>query len=183
MTVAVWLTEKPMSSALWRACKRAGLRRVGWHILRHTFCSHLAMRGAPARVIQELAGHVQLGTTMRYMHLSPGHKEQAIRLLDRGPNLRKRQAVEATWRRITRRAETLDSQGLDAAGKGMRPARWKKEKPPTDRGFSTATGAGKDFADAHGRFESRTAGVRIIFQACAVKASTLAWSAVSLSAR
>jgi integrase len=26
------------------------------HVLRHTFCSHLAMRGAPAKVIQELAG-------------------------------------------------------------------------------------------------------------------------------
>jgi len=29
----------------------------GVHILRHTFCSHLAMKGAPARAIQELAGH------------------------------------------------------------------------------------------------------------------------------
>jgi len=41
------------------------------HILRHTFCSHLAMRGAPARAIQELAGHQDLDTTQRYMHLSP----------------------------------------------------------------------------------------------------------------
>ena len=29
------------------------------------------MRGAPARAIQELAGHQDLGTTQRYMHLSP----------------------------------------------------------------------------------------------------------------
>ena len=39
----------------------------GIHILRHTFCSHLAMRGAPARAIQELAGHQDIGTTLRYM--------------------------------------------------------------------------------------------------------------------
>src|ERR1019366_5741760 len=32
---------------LWRACKRAGLRRLGWHVLRHTFASHLVMRRAP----------------------------------------------------------------------------------------------------------------------------------------
>jgi len=32
------------------------------HILRHTFCSHLAMRGAPARAIHELAGHQDLDT-------------------------------------------------------------------------------------------------------------------------
>jgi integrase len=51
-------------------------------ILRHTFCSHLAMRGAPPRAIQELAGHRDLGMTQRYMHLSPA-LDSAIRLLDR----------------------------------------------------------------------------------------------------
>jgi site-specific recombinase XerD len=34
----------------------------GVHILRHTFCSHLAMKGAPARAIQELAGHADPST-------------------------------------------------------------------------------------------------------------------------
>ena len=54
------------------------------HILRHAFCSHLAMRGARARAIQELAGHVDLKTTQRYMHLSPAAVESAIRLLETG---------------------------------------------------------------------------------------------------
>lgn len=58
-----------------------------FHILRHTFCSHLAMRGGAAKAIQELAGHTHLSTTMRYMHLAEGHKEQTIRLLDRRPVL------------------------------------------------------------------------------------------------
>ena len=40
------------------------------------------MRGAPARAIQELAGHEDLATTQRYMHLSPAAIEGAIRLLD-----------------------------------------------------------------------------------------------------
>ena len=52
------------------------------HVLRHTFCSHLAMRGAGARAIQELAGHRDLATTQRYMHVSPSAIESAIRLLD-----------------------------------------------------------------------------------------------------
>jgi hypothetical protein len=40
------------------------------------------MRGAPARAIQELAGHMDLATTQRYMHLSPAAIDGAIRLLD-----------------------------------------------------------------------------------------------------
>ena len=64
----------------------AGLRIAGTHILRHTFCSHLAMRGAPARAIQELAGHKDLMTTQRYMHLSPNAIHDAIRLLEAAPD-------------------------------------------------------------------------------------------------
>ncbi len=61
------------------AQRRAGLRVMGsLHRLRHTFCSHLAMRGAPAKAIQELAGHESLTTTLRYMHLTPGARDEAI---------------------------------------------------------------------------------------------------------
>ena len=70
-----------------RAARRAKLSQDGVHILRHTFCSHLAMRGAPARAIQELAGHRELAMTQRYMHLSPAALDSAIRLLDQ-PSVR-----------------------------------------------------------------------------------------------
>ena len=54
----------------------------GLHILRHTFCSRLAMAGAPTLAIKELAGHTSVSTTMRYMHLSPSAKSAAIELLN-----------------------------------------------------------------------------------------------------
>jgi site-specific recombinase XerD len=63
---------------------RLGLRPIGTHVLRHTFCSHLAMRGAAPKAIQELAGHSTLAMTMRYMHLAPIALRQAIELLDFG---------------------------------------------------------------------------------------------------
>jgi integrase len=69
----------------WLRCAQRGANvkvTEGPHILRHTFCSHLAMRGAPAKAIQELAGHSNLATTYRYMHLSPAAREGAIRLLN-----------------------------------------------------------------------------------------------------
>jgi site-specific recombinase XerD len=64
------------------AARRSGCQRAGVHILRHTFCSHLAMRGAATVAIQELAGHRQLTMTERYMHLTHASAEGAIRLLD-----------------------------------------------------------------------------------------------------
>ena len=76
------LTRKVVRGWVRRAARRAHVQNDGVHVLRHTFCSHLAMRGAPARAIQELAGHANLSTTQRYMHLSPAAIEGAIRLLD-----------------------------------------------------------------------------------------------------
>jgi len=67
-----------------RAQRSAGLEVTGGlHILRHTFCSRLAMAGAPALAIKELAGHQNPTTTQRYMHLSPAAKSAAIQLLNR----------------------------------------------------------------------------------------------------
>ena len=76
------ITRDHVIKAIRGAQRRAELSQSGVHILRHTFCSHLAMRGAPARAIQELAGHQDLGTTQRYMHLSPAALDSAIQLLD-----------------------------------------------------------------------------------------------------
>jgi site-specific recombinase XerD len=62
---------------------RAGLTPTrSLHILRHTFCSHLAMTGAPSRAIQRMAGHASIVTTECYMHLSQAALGGAIRLLD-----------------------------------------------------------------------------------------------------
>lgn len=76
------LTENVVREFTRRAAWPVNLRNNRPHILRHTFCSPLAMRGAPARAIQELAGHRDLATTQRYMHLSLHAVEAAIRLLE-----------------------------------------------------------------------------------------------------
>jgi integrase len=76
------ITRDRVIKAIRSAQRVAGLSEAGVHLLRHTFCSHLTMKGATARAIQELAGHADLSTTQRYMHLSPAATEDAIRLLD-----------------------------------------------------------------------------------------------------
>jgi integrase len=68
---------------LWRACRKAGLRRIGWHCLRHSFASHLVMRGVALKAVQELVSHATMKMTMRYAHLSPHVTRDAVQLLDR----------------------------------------------------------------------------------------------------
>lgn len=75
-------SEMSITSEGGRAAHRAGVPWNGPHRLRHTFCSHLAMRGAAPRAIQELAGHASITTTQRYLHLSPAARESAINLLE-----------------------------------------------------------------------------------------------------
>jgi integrase len=76
------LSKGAMRWPLWNACDRAGLRRIGWHCLRHTFASHLVMRGAPIKAVQELLGHSTIEMTMRYAHLSPDARREVVQLLD-----------------------------------------------------------------------------------------------------
>jgi hypothetical protein len=45
------------------------------------------MAGVPARTIQELARHASLGTTQRYMHLSPSAVDEGIEMLTKSREL------------------------------------------------------------------------------------------------
>jgi integrase len=75
-----WAREKMAT-----AQRRAGMEPDGkLHKLRHTFGARLATKGAVAKVIQEIMGHADLATTMRYLHLAKGATAEAIRLLESG---------------------------------------------------------------------------------------------------
>ena len=78
------LDENVVRSWLFRAEKEAGLEdpKGKAHRLRHTLLSHLALRGAPLRTIQAIAGHHALSMTERYLHLSPTSATDAMQLLD-----------------------------------------------------------------------------------------------------
>jgi integrase len=91
------LTQWMIRDHVERAARRANVPFKGVHHLRHTFCSHLAMAGTPARIIQEVAGHQDIRTTQRYMHLSP----RPLRMRCAG-SISYIHAVEKYWRRRRR---------------------------------------------------------------------------------
>ena len=64
------------------ACKKAAITDFRFHDLRHTYASHLAMRGVHIRALQELLGHKTLIMTQRYSHLAPEQLQNAVKLLD-----------------------------------------------------------------------------------------------------
>ena len=61
---------------------RGRRRRLGWHMLRHTFASHLIMKGVPLRAVQDLLGHASMDMTLRYVHLAPAFTAAAVETLD-----------------------------------------------------------------------------------------------------
>jgi len=84
-----WIFTSPHSGgkftradkSLAKASKLAEVEGVTLHVLRHTFCTRLAAAGVDVRTIKELAGHADISTTMRYMHLVESNTHAAIRKL------------------------------------------------------------------------------------------------------
>ena len=62
--------------------RRAGVPPFGPHVLRHTYASHLVMRGTPLLVVRDLLGHSDVRMTERYSHLAPAIPEAHVAKLD-----------------------------------------------------------------------------------------------------
>src|SRR3546814_9892686 len=61
-------------------CVAAGVEPAGFHILRHTYGSRLAMAGVPMAVIAEALGHADERITRKhYAHLCPSYVRDAVR--------------------------------------------------------------------------------------------------------
>jgi len=56
-------TVNGIQTMMHRLKKRAGLPRLRWHLLRHTFANHFINGGGPLRMLQKILGHASVTTT------------------------------------------------------------------------------------------------------------------------
>lgn len=70
--VTVWASIKKYAA-------KAGLaKNVSPHTLRHSFATHLLENGADLRLIQDMLGHADIGTTDRYTHVASRRLKEAF---------------------------------------------------------------------------------------------------------
>jgi len=56
----------------------ADIKHATIHTMRHTFASHLVMKGVSIRTVQELLGHSSISVTEMVSHLSAGFKKKTL---------------------------------------------------------------------------------------------------------
>lgn len=83
------LTASGMRGAIRRIGKRAGITRdrpkwyLGWHDLRHTYASHLLMRGVSVFLVSRYLGHADISITQKvYAHVIPKEGGDAVAVID-----------------------------------------------------------------------------------------------------
>ena len=59
-----------------RVCKKAEIKLIRIHDMRHTYASHYIMNGGTLADLQSLLGHSSPMMTAKYAHMAPGYLEK-----------------------------------------------------------------------------------------------------------
>ncbi len=117
----------------WRSViEEAKIENLRFHDLRHTCASWLVQRGVPLKTVQEILGHKSFQTTLRYAHLAPELRADAVeKLCDVGNHGHIHgQVGNAPPRRPLRPAANDGTTTGSGAGGGIRTRSLRLMKPP-----------------------------------------------------
>jgi integrase len=68
-----------------KVLRRARISKFRWHDLRHHFASRLVQQGTPLNTVRDLLGHGTINMSLRYAHLAPDQRREAVAKLNERP--------------------------------------------------------------------------------------------------
>src|SRR5215471_6210748 len=102
----------------YKTLARAGLRRVRFHDLRHTFASLLLQQGESLAYIKEQMGHSSIDITVDiYGHLVPGGNREAVDGLDDPREIPDQFRMETKWKHFDENQAPKEKVALQATEK------------------------------------------------------------------
>jgi len=110
------LTQRAVQGLVRRAARRANLRHVGVHVLRHTFCSHLSMRGARCAPFKN--SPATRSWARRSGTCISAQQQSKVRFVC-WTSGRLFAALETGWRRLGRRLKMSGNKGEFGCGGGI----------------------------------------------------------------
>ena len=77
------LWEQSLETTFRRLIKKAGMRQIRFHDLRHTCATILLGKGVHVKVVSELLGHADIATTLRtYAHVLPRMRDDLAQIIE-----------------------------------------------------------------------------------------------------
>ena len=70
--------ERQVTARFKQAARRAGVPAARLHDLRHTCLTWLVGRGVPLKLVQDIAGHTTINTTMKYAKIFTGNAHEVL---------------------------------------------------------------------------------------------------------
>jgi integrase len=83
----VFETRTSLKTAWVKLLRRAEITKFRWHDLRHHFASRLVQVGVPLNTVRDLLGHSSVAMSLRYAHLAPDQRREAVAKLNQKPLL------------------------------------------------------------------------------------------------